>query len=110
MCQFWVGTQHGVHECTERALVLPYVHFGFFKLDKLLADNGRGRNWVAGGHSMTIQYCLNVLFLGKGDSAHISVTDDLHVEYPARFSEVCGRENGGNLFFEEHDNVDELAE
>jgi hypothetical protein len=36
--------------------------------------------------------------------------DDLHVEYPTRFSEVCGRKNGGDLFFEKHDNVDELAE
>jgi hypothetical protein len=60
--------------------------------------DSRGRNWVAGGHSMMIQYCLDVLLLGKGDSAHILVLDDLNVEYPTRFSKVCGRKNGGNLF------------
>jgi hypothetical protein len=53
---------------------------------------------------MMIQYCLDVLSLGKGDGACISVMDDVHVEYPARFSEVCGRKNGGDLFLEEHDN------
>jgi hypothetical protein len=110
MYQLWVGIQHGIHKCTERALVLPYIHFSFFKLGEFLADNSRGCNWVLGGHSIMIQYCLEVLFLGEGDSVHVSVIDNLYIEDPICFSEVSGRKDGSNLSFEKDDNANELVE
>jgi hypothetical protein len=91
-------------------LVLPCIHFGYFKFDEFLTNNYRGHNWVAGGHPMTVQYGLNVLFLREGYGLCISVTHNFHAEYPMHLSKVCSRKNGSNLFFEKDDYVDEFTE
>ena len=54
---------------------------------------------------MAFKNFFNIAFLGDGDGAVRTITNDFHVEDPMRLAKIGDGKDGRKLFFEREDDV-----